>query len=171
MPRIYGSPHYRGSKVEARKVYILPRDFSLNRSEVTFRLWSLGHINTHHCLDYLTLQLNCLADTLLICNYDVHASNNVVQKPKIIKPTKKLTTKTAGTAQQAVIFCLVFAFMSAGKSVWLWGWRRLHVVTRASLPHFQLSGVWRAALHDTTELHRVGHHERTQKYVRHLYVV
>lgn len=55
--------------------------------------------------------------------------------------------------------------MSAGTSVWLWGRRRVHVVPRASLPHVQLCGVWRAAVHDSTELHRVGHHEWTQKYV------
>lgn len=61
---------------------------------------------------------------------------------------------------------LYFCCLPAGPSIWLWGWRCVHVVSWASLPLVQLRGVWRAAVHDPAELHRVGHHEWTTQYVQ-----
>lgn len=61
------------------------------------------------------------------------------------------------------LYCLLLVL--AGSTFWFWWKWRVHVISWASFPPLQLSGVWGTAVHDSTELHRVGHHERTPQWV------
>lgn len=76
----------------------------------------------------------------------------------------KISSKCLPEYSKSISFC-VFILFSAGTSVWFWRRRCVHVIPWATFPHVQLCGVWRAAVHDATKLHRVGHHERTEEYV------